>query len=218
MINQVWFISLSVIFALIPFLLVLTTSFTRISITLTFLKQALSTSVPSTHIILALSLILTGYVMQPVFKQVYQEAIVPYMESRSPDSLDLSQAPPFIKKAWNPLQYFMLQHTRESDLQLFLDLSHQSDNVSDSTDLYQIPWYCVMPAFVLSELRTAFMMGFLLFLPFLVIDMVVSSILMSLGMVLLPPLMISFPFKILLFVLVDGWRLILQQLVEGFAR
>lgn len=109
----------------------------------------------------------------------------------------------------------MLYHTREKDLQLFLEMSHISPD-QEISEVSSLPWYCVMPAFVLSELRTAFIMGFLLFLPFLVIDMVVTSLLMSMGMILLPPVMISFPFKILLFVAVDGWRLMMQQMVQGY--
>jgi flagellar biosynthesis protein FliP len=108
----------------------------------------------------------------------------------------------------------MLYNTREKDLQLFLELS--PINLSELTEISSIPWYCIIPAFVISELRQAFMLGFLLFLPFLVIDMVVTSLLMSMGMVLLPPVMISFPFKILLFVVVDGWRLITQQVIQGY--
>lgn len=190
---------------LVPFVFVLMTSFTRISIVLTFLKQALSTTVPSSQIIIGLSLILTGYVMHPVFSEIYKVAVVPYMEG------EIEKKESAIEKAWPPLREFMLTHSREKDLQLFLDMGK-----IEAQDYAQIPWYCIIPAFVLSELRTAFMLGFLLFLPFLVIDMVVSSLLMSMGMVLLPPVMISFPFKILLFVVVDGWRLVIQQVVSGY--
>ncbi len=197
-----------VLIALIPSVFVLMTSFTRISIVLTFLRQALSTTVPSTQIIIGLSLILTGYIMHPVITEIHREAVTPYLESeeKKPEIL--------IEKAWPPLRNFMLYHTREKDLQLFLEMGIVELN--EPTELSEIPWYCVIPAFVLSELRTAFMLGFLLFLPFLVIDMVVTSLLMSMGMVLLPPVMISFPFKILLFVVVDGWRLVIQQIVHGY--
>ncbi|MCH9627983.1 MAG: Flagellar biosynthetic protein FliP [Chlamydiales bacterium] len=201
------FISSTIFLALIPFVFVLMTSFTRISIVLTFLRQALSTSVPSAQIIIGLSLILTGYIMHPVLTEIYEEALLPFMkeETKQPEVL--------LEKAWPPLRHFMLYHTREKDMQLFLDLGHVQLN---DNQIEAIPWYCVVPAFVLSELRTAFMLGFLLFLPFLVIDMVVTSLLMSMGMVLLPPVMISFPFKILLFVVVDGWRLVVQQIVGGY--
>lgn len=201
-------IATAILIALIPFVLVLMTSFTRISIVLTFLRQALSTSVPSTQIIIGLSLILTGYIMHPIVSQIHQEAVIPYLKSekKNPELL--------IEKSWPPLRQFMLYNTREKDLELFLDMGKVSLN--EEMMLADIPWYCIIPAFVLSELRTAFMLGFLLFLPFLIIDMVVASLLMSMGMVLLPPVMISFPFKILLFVIVDGWRLIVQQVVQGY--
>ncbi len=201
------FISSTIFLALIPFVFVLMTSFTRISIVLTFLRQALSTSVPSAQIIIGLSLILTGYIMHPVLTEIYEDALLPFMkeETKKPEVL--------LEKAWPPLRHFMLYHTREKDMQLFLDLGRVQ---LTENQIEEIPWYCVVPAFVLSELRTAFMLGFLLFLPFLVIDMVVTSLLMSMGMVLLPPVMISFPFKILLFVVVDGWRLVVQQIVGGY--
>lgn len=198
----------SIVVVLIPFVFVLMTSFTRISIILTFLRQALSTTVPSTQIIIGLSLILTGYIMHPVLSQIYDEALIPYLESEKKEPRT------FLEKAWPPLSYFMLQNTREKDLQLFLDMGNTT--LKEPADLSEISWYYVVPAFVISELRMAFMLGFLLFLPFLVIDMVVTSLLMSMGMVLLPPVMISFPFKILLFVVVDGWRLVVQQVVSSY--
>jgi flagellar biosynthetic protein FliP len=201
------FIGSALILALVPFVFVLMTSFTRISIVLTFLRQALSTSVPSSQIIIGLSLILTGYIMHPVITEIYDQAIFPYVkqEEKKPEEI--------LTKAWPPLRNFMLYHTREKDLQLFLEMRRVE---LTEHNLDQVPWYCVVPSFVLSELRTAFMLGFLLFLPFLIIDMVVTSLLMSMGMVLLPPMMISFPFKILLFVVVDGWRLVVQQIVGGY--
>ncbi len=201
------FISSALFIALVPFVFVLMTSFTRISIVLTFLRQALSTSVPSAQIIIGLSLILTGYIMHPVITEIYEGALLPFMkeEEKKPEVL--------LEKAWPPLRNFMLYNTREKDLQLFLEMG--SVELKENT-VDEVPWYCIIPAFVLSELRTAFMLGFLLFLPFLVIDMVVTSLLMSMGMVLLPPVMISFPFKILLFVVVDGWRMVVQQVVGGY--
>lgn len=197
--------------SLIPFVLVLMTSFTRISIILTFLKQALNTSVPSTHIIVGLSLILTGFVMHPVIQEIHEKALTPYLKKELKGKENQSEELLFLERAWPPLRDFMLSHTREKDLELFLDLGkvNQKDRAS-------IPWYCVTPAFVISELRIAFMMGFLLFLPFLIIDLVVTSLVMSMGMIMLPPVMISFPFKILLFVVVDGWHLIVQQSVSSF--
>lgn len=205
----------AIAFALVPFVLVLTTCFTRISIVLTFLRQALSTSIPSSQIIFALSLILTGYIMQPVILQIHDQAIAPYLSGQLHQEDPKKELTEFLDRAWPPLRQFMLYHTREKDLQLFLEMSHISPD-QEISEVSSLPWYCVMPAFVLSELRTAFIMGFLLFLPFLVIDMVVTSLLMSMGMILLPPVMISFPFKILLFVAVDGWRLMMQQMVQGY--
>lgn len=202
-----WIVTAALI-ALVPFILVLMTSFTRISIVLTFLRQALSTTVPSTQIIVGLSLILTGYIMHPVITQIHKEAVEPYLKAEKKEPALL------VEKAWPPIRHFMLYNTREKDLELFLELGKVE--LKENAEFSDIPWYCTIPAFVLSELRTAFMLGFLLFLPFLVIDMVVTSLLMSMGMVLLPPVMISFPFKILLFVVVDGWRLVVSQVIQGY--
>ena len=204
---EIPFISSAILLALVPFVFVLMTSFTRVSIILTFLKQALSTSIPSTQIIIGLSLILTGYIMHPVFKEIYDQAVIPYIhkETKEPEEL--------LKKAWAPLRNFMLYNTREKDLDLFLEFAKVT--ITDN-NISQVPWFCIVPAFVLSELRIAFMLGFILFLPFLIIDMVATSLLMSMGMILLPPVMISFPFKILLFVVVDGWQLVIQQILGGY--
>lgn len=220
---------------LIPFVLVMMTSFTRITIVLQFVRQALATQqVPSNQIIVGLSLILTAFVMQPVFREVEQKALTPYLAQEFRNEPEVKMGAKgedtlFFERAWDPMRRFMLQHTREKDLILFLEIGNvelpkielpdvTDPNASDNSayDLAAIPWFCIIPSFVLSELRTAFMMGFLLFLPFLVIDMVVASILMSMGMMMLPPVMISMPFKLLLFILVDGWRIIMQQTVNGF--
>ncbi|MCH9610561.1 MAG: Flagellar biosynthetic protein FliP [Chlamydiales bacterium] len=210
MVEQLPIIGTTLLIAIIPFMVVMMTSFTRISIVLTFLRQALATSVPSAQIIIGLSLILTVYIMQPVISTIHKEAVTPYLS----EGVSEKSVKNFVDKAWPPLRNFMLYHTREKDLQLFLEMGDVElpQEVSESS----FPWYCVIPSFVLSELRVAFMLGFLLFLPFLIIDMVVTSLLMSMGMVLLPPVMISFPFKILLFVVVDGWRLVIQQVVHGY--
>ncbi len=210
MVENLHIVGITLLIAVIPFMIVMMTSFTRISIVLTFLRQALATSVPSAQIIIGLSLILTAYIMQPVIKEIHQQAYTPYL-AKGVNEESLKE---FIGKAWPPLRNFMLFHTREKDLQLFLEMGDVQLPEEVTPDNF--PWYCVIPSFVLSELRTAFMLGFLLFLPFLVIDMVVTSLLMSMGMVLLPPVMISFPFKILLFVVVDGWRLVIQQVVHGY--
>ena len=223
---------------LIPFVVVMMTSFTRISIIFHFLRQALATQqVPSNQLMMGLSLILTGFVMYPVIEEIQDKAITPYMnnEFKSVQEVKMGlkgEDSLLMEKAWKPLKKFMLNHTREKDMLLFLDMGHvklpQIDpesllapgDVHDGTgaayDLDAIPWYCLVPSFVLTELRIAFMMGFLLFLPFIVIDMVVASVLMSMGMMMLPPVMISTPFKLLLFIAIDGWRLIIQQVVLGF--
>lgn len=210
MLEHIHVVGLTLLIAVIPFMVVLMTSFTRISIVLTFLRQALATSVPSAQIIIGLSLILTAYIMQPVIAEIHKKAVTPYIGQE----VNEKNAKEFIEKAWPPLRQFMLFHTREKDIQLFLDMGNIE--LPEVITPESFPWYCVIPSFVLSELRTAFMLGFLLFLPFLVIDMVVTSLLMSMGMVLLPPVMISFPFKILLFVVVDGWRLVISQVVHGY--
>lgn len=196
-------------FLIAPLVLILMTAFTRISIVLTFLRQALSISVPSGQILFGLSLILTGYVMRPIIVEISENAVMPYFQKKI-------EGQAMIEKAWPPLRNFMLHNTREKDLELFLDMAKVELPPNQPLDLNALPWYCVIPAFVLSELRVAFMMGFLLFLPFLIIDMVVTSILMSMGIFMLPPTMISLPFKLLLFLVVDGWHLIVQQLVGGF--
>ncbi len=210
---DVSWIATALFIGVIPFVVILMTSFTRISIILTFLRQALNTSVPSTQILVGLSLILTGYIMHPILAQIHEEVFLPYIKSEKKDPGQLPGL--LLEKGWPPLRTFMLYNTREKDLSLFLEMGKVPFPSEEKKE--EIPWYCVVPAFVLSELRTAFMLGFLLFLPFLIIDMVVASILMSMGMVLLPPVTISFPFKILLFIIVDGWQLIVEQVVRSYA-
>lgn len=222
--------------SMIPFVVVMMTSFTRISIIFHFLKQALgTTNVPSAQIVTGLSLILTAFIMHPVIDEINDKALQPYLNNEFANAPEVrlgvrGEDAILLERAWVPLRSFLLQHTRESDLTLFLDIGHielptldavdlhkaDADETTSAYDLSAVPWYCVVPGFVLSELRIAFMMGFLLYMPFLVIDMVVASLLMSMGMMMLPPVMISMPFKLLLFIMVDGWRLIIQQMVEGF--
>lgn len=222
--NQLRIIGFLSILSLIPFGVMLMTSFTRISIILQFLRQALSSSqVPSNQILIGLSLILTGFIMNPVIRQIQQEAIAPYMKGQFSTELNErggqgNEESILMEKAWIPLRNFMLEHTRDKDLELFLDIGQIQvpEGAEGGIDINAIPWYCLVPSFILSELRTAFMMGFLLFLPFLIIDMVVASVLMSMGMMMLPPVMVSTPFKLLLFILIDGWRLIIQQIVSGY--
>lgn len=194
------------VLSLAPSLLIMTTSFTRIVVVLSFLRTALGTQqAPSNQIILALSLFLTFFIMTPVWQQVDRDAYQPYKAGT------LSQEQAF-EKATQPVRKFMLSQTREKDLALFVSLSKQArpKNADD------IPTLTIVPAFMISELRTAFQIGFLIYIPFIVVDMVVASVLMSMGMMMLPPVMISLPFKILLFVLVDGWGLVISSLVKSF--
>lgn len=196
------------VLSLAPGLLIMTTSFTRIVVVLSFLRNALGTQqAPSNQIIIGLSLFLTFFIMSPVWEQVNTQALQPY-RSRA-----ITQEEAF-RRAIVPMRKFMLSQTRESDLALFVTLSKQPrpKNPDD------IPTLTVIPAFMLSELKTAFQIGFLVFIPFLVIDMIVASVLMSMGMMMLPPVMISLPFKILLFVLVDGWGLVIGSLVKSFGQ
>ena len=228
--NQIRIIGFLSVVSLIPFGIMMMTSFTRISIVFMFLRQALGSSqIPSNQIIIGLSLILTGFVMHPVIKQTQEQAITPYAKgefSKLPavQSGEETEESVLLTRAWQPLRNFLLSHVREKDLDLFLEISnievpllpeHKASDGSEY-DLNAITWYCLIPSFMISELRTAFMMGFLLFLPFLIIDMVVASALMSMGMMMLPPIMVSTPFKLLLFIMIDGWRLIVYQVIKGF--
>lgn len=189
-----------------PSLVLLMTSFARIVIVLGFVRTALGVpSAPSNQIIVGLALFLTFFIMGPVFDRVNTEALQPYFQGRiaSNDA---------IERATVPLKEFMLKQTRTRDLEYFLQLGGYGP-----TAVKDLPMRVVIPAFVISELQTAFQMGFLLFLPFLIIDFLVSSVLMSLGMMMMPPNVVSLPFKLLLFVLVDGWHLIVKSLVQSFA-
>ena len=194
------------VLTLLPAILITVTSFTRIVIVLSFVRRALSTNeLPPTQVILGLALFLTLFVMAPVAERVHAAAWEPYRTKQ----IDLEQAGSL---AWQELGGFLIANTRQSELTLFADLAHWEAPEAGARP----PLRVVVPAFVLSELKTSFQMGFLLFLPFLVIDMVVASVLLSMGMFMLPPVMISTPFKILLFVLVDGWHLVCQSLVTSF--
>lgn len=191
---------------LAPAILVLVTSFTRIIIVLSLLRHALSTQqIPPNQVLVGLALFLTFFIMTPIFDEINDNAIQPYMAS------EIAQD----EALWNaivPLRNFMFSHVREKDLALFTRIASQPR----PANLDDVRTRVLIPAFVISELRIAFQMGFLLFIPFLIIDMVVASVLMSMGMMMLPPIMVSLPFKILLFVLVDGWNLIIQSLVMSF--
>lgn len=189
-----------------PSIVLLMTSFTRIVIVLGFVRTALGTpSAPSNQIIVGLSLFLTFFIMGPVVDRVNDDAIRPYLDG----SITSLQA---LDRATGPLKQFMLKQTRTRDLEYFLELGGYGP-----TAVAELPIRVVIPAFVISELQTAFQMGFLLFLPFLVIDFLVSSVLMALGMMMMPPTTIALPLKLLLFVLVDGWQLVVRSLVQSFA-
>lgn len=192
--------------ALIPALLILTTSFTRILVSLSFTRNAMGTQQsPPNQVILALAFFLTLFIMRPVYSEVTEEAVLPFLEGEisREESLEISE---------KPIKDFMLTETTESDIELFVELSNdpRPDEPEDLSLLV------IIPAFAISELRTAFSIGFLIFVPFLIIDIVVASILMSMGMFMLSPVMVSLPFKLLLFVMVDGWYLIVESLVKGF--
>jgi flagellar biosynthesis protein FliP len=196
------------VLSLAPAILILATSFTRIVIVLSMVRNAIGTpTIPPNQVVIGLSLLLTFFIMTPVYNQINEQALQPFMDAK----IDQDTA---ITRAIEPLRQFMFKQTREKDLQLFLDLGNKArpDKLDD------IDTATLFPAFVVSELRIAFTMGFILYIPFLVIDLVVSSILLSMGMMMLPPSLVSLPFKILLFILVDGWYLIVRSLTLSFIR
>ena len=194
------------VLSLAPSILILMTSFTRIMIVLSFVRTSLATQqMPPNQVLIGLSLFLTFFIMAPTFQEVNDEALTPLFN----EEINLEEA---YDKASIPFKEFMSKQTRQKDLELFLEYSgaERPDSVQN------IPLTSLVPAFALSEIKTAFQIGFMIFIPFLVIDMVVASVLMSMGMMMLPPVMISLPFKILLFVLVDGWYLVIKSLLQSF--
>ncbi|TFJ94677.1 flagellar type III secretion system pore protein FliP [Lentibacillus salicampi] len=204
--TSVQLLLLMTVLSLAPSILILMTSFTRIVIVLSFVRTSLATQqTPPNQVLIGLALFLTFFIMAPTFQEVYDEGLQPLFN----EEITLDEA---YDRASAPMKDFMAGHTRQKDLQLFIDYSgaEQPETVED------IPLTTLVPAFAISELKTAFQMGFMIFVPFLIIDMAVASVLMSMGMMMLPPVMISLPFKILLFVLVDGWYLITQSLLQGF--
>ncbi len=209
--GQTWSVSLQALvlmttLTLLPAAILLMTSFTRITIVLGILRTAMGTAqTPSNQVLIGLSLFLTAFVMRPVFVEIHQSAVKPYLE----EQISIEAA---LIEASNPLRKFMMLQTRNDDLGLFLSLA-KAEAPDDSSN---IPFFVLVPAFVTSELKTAFQIGFLLFIPFLIIDLVVASVLMSMGMMMLSPLIISLPFKLMLFVLVDGWNLVLGTLAGSF--
>jgi len=195
------------VLTLAPGIFILTTSFTRIAIVLAITRQAMGMAqLPPAQVIIGLSLMLTFFVMSPTINKINEQAFQPYMNGEVTQKVALT-------KGIEPLREFMFRQTDESDLALFVKMG-KLDKPSSTDD---IPTYVLMPAFVISELKTAFKIGFIIFIPFLVIDIVIASILVSMGMMFLPPVMISMPFKIVLFILVDGWHLIAESLVRGFS-
>lgn len=194
------------VLTLAPSIMIMMTSFTRIIIVLHFLKQAMgSQQMPPGQIIIGMALFVTFVIMSPVFKDVNDNALQPYLNNR------ITQDSAFTRSI-EPFRTFMFKYTREEDLALFVKYTDQNK----PTNRDEIPTLTLIPAFALSELKTGFQMGFLLFIPFLMIDMIVSSILMSMGMMMLPPAFVSLPFKILLFILLDGWNLIVETLIKSF--
>jgi flagellar biosynthetic protein FliP len=204
--NSVRIIILLTVLSLAPGILILMTSFTRIVVVLSFVRTSLATQqMPPNQVLVGLALFLTFFIMAPTFSQIYEEAIDPLFN----EELTLDEA---YEKASVPIKEFMAKHTRQKDLALFLEYT----NAERPETIQDIPLTALVPAFAISELKTAFQIGFMIFIPFLIIDMAVASILMSMGMMMLPPVMISLPFKILLFVLVDGWYLIVHSLLQGY--
>ena len=194
------------ILSLAPSILVMTTAFIRIVVVLGFLRNALSTqNVPPNQVVVALSLFLTFYIMAPYWSEANENGIQPYLAGR----ITQEEA---LKNTVAPLREFMFKQTRESDLALFVNLS-QAERPNSPED---VSTFTLIPAYVISELKTAFQIGFMVYIPFIVIDMIVASTLMSMGMMMLPPTMISLPFKILLFVMVDGWHLLIKSLIMSF--
>lgn len=192
--------------SLVPAFLMMMTSFTRIVVVLSFLRSALGTQqTPPNQVLIGLALFLTVFIMSPIYTDVNKNAIQPYLANQ----LTYEQA---TDQALKPLRQFMVRQTREKDLGLFLSVA----KMDKPKNVDEVPLSVIVPAFVISELKTAFQIGFILFIPFLVIDMVVASTLMSMGMFMLPPVMVALPFKLLLFVMVDGWYLVVKSLVESF--
>lgn len=194
------------ILSLAPYLLIMMTSFVRVSIVLSFVRTALGTQqVPPTQVMMGLSLFITLFIMMPIGNTINKEALQPFISGK------ISQAVA-LEKAIDPIKQFMLRQTREKDLLLFLELA----KVPVPKSRQDVPIHAVIPAFMVSEVKTGFEIGFLIYIPFLVVDMIVASVLMSMGMFMLSPMSISLPFKLLLFVMVDGWELIIKGVVKGF--
>jgi flagellar biosynthesis protein FliP len=194
------------VLSIAPSILILMTCFTRIIIVLSFVRTSLATqSMPPNQILIGIAMFLTFFIMAPTFSEVNDQALTPLFN----EEITLEEA---YNRAVLPFKEFMSKHTRQKDLALFLNYA----GIESPNSIEDIPLTALVPAFAISEIKTAFQIGFMIFIPFLVIDMVVASVLMSMGMMMLPPVMISLPFKILLFVLVDGWHLIIKSLLQSF--
>ena len=209
--GQTYTLSIQILFlmtvlTLLPAGLLMMTSFTRIIIVLAILRQALGTAqTPNSQVLIGLALFLSLFVMMPVLDQVFNHSVKPYLD----DQITVTEA---LQRASVPMRGFMLAQTREADIGLFAQIAGQGQFASED----DIPFSLLVPAFVTSELKTAFQIGFLIFIPFLIIDLVVASVLMSMGMMMLSPLIISFPFKLMLFVMIDGWALVIGTLANSF--
>jgi len=201
-------IVLLTILTLAPAILIMMTSFTRIIVILSFLRQALgTTTMPPNQLLVGLSLFLTFAVMGPTLREVNDTAVQPYLAGKITQEVGLANAE-------KPIRAFMLKHTRPRDIELFMKISGAPTGTKVTKET--IPFMSLVPAFMISELKTAFQMGFVIYLPFLILDMVVASVLMAMGMMMLPPVIISLPFKLMLFVLVDGWQLVVASIVKSF--
>ncbi|MED3943008.1 flagellar type III secretion system pore protein FliP [Priestia megaterium] len=204
--TSVQLLLLLTVFSVAPGILIMMTCFTRIIIVLSFVRTSLGTQqMPPNQILVGLSLFLTFFIMAPTFSQVNEQALQPLLKEK----ITLNQA---YEKAAEPMKEFMSAHTRQKDLALFLEYA----DIDKPSSVQDIPLTALVPAYAISELKTAFQIGFMIFIPFLIIDMIIASVLMSMGMMMLPPVMISLPFKILLFVLVDGWNLVVKSLLISF--
>ncbi|WPL44937.1 flagellar type III secretion system pore protein FliP [Priestia megaterium] len=204
--TSVQLLLLLTVFSIAPGILIMMTCFTRIVIVLSFVRTSLGTQqMPPNQILVGLSLFLTFFIMAPTFSQVNEQALQPLLKEK----ITLNQA---YEKAAEPMKEFMSAHTRQKDLALFLKYA----DIDRPSSVQDIPLTALVPAYAISELKTAFQIGFMIFIPFLIIDMIIASVLMSMGMMMLPPVMISLPFKILLFVLVDGWNLVVKSLLISF--
>ncbi len=206
-VSNIRLLILLTILTLLPSFIMMMTSFTRIIVTFSFLKGAIGVQqgIPN-QIFIGLALFLTIFIMTPVYSEINREALIPFMN----EEINQEVA---IDRASAPIRKFMLEQTRDKDLQLFADLSGVDE---EELTMEKVPLHIVVPAFIISELKTAFQIGFLLYIPFLIIDLVVASVLMSMGMFMLQPTIISLPFKLLLFVMVDGWNILVESIIKSF--